>query len=169
MLRSPKGPTKAEWDEHMATHCPYREWCPHCVRGKAIRRQHRVKTGSTEEDEEARKIPLVGMDFWYMTDEDRESGKNAHIMLVERNEGHHIAFAVGTKHAQDWWIKLLADEMEAWGLAKVHVVMKCDNEPAIRCVRQKLTGFRQDTLTVPEDPLRGSTRPWASWNAGYDK
>lgn len=29
------GPTKKEREEHEATHCPYRSWCRHCVRGEA--------------------------------------------------------------------------------------------------------------------------------------
>ena len=28
-------PTAAEIEQHMATHIPFREWCPHCVAGKS--------------------------------------------------------------------------------------------------------------------------------------
>ena len=27
-------PTAAEVEQHMATHIPFRDWCPHCVAGK---------------------------------------------------------------------------------------------------------------------------------------
>ena len=28
-------PTAEEVEQHMATHIPFREWCPHCVAGKS--------------------------------------------------------------------------------------------------------------------------------------
>eukprot|EP00973_Karenia_brevis_P002014 275323-Karenia_brevis.AAC.1 len=33
-MRMPKGPTEDEYNTHILTHLPYRNWCPHCVRGK---------------------------------------------------------------------------------------------------------------------------------------
>ena len=30
-----KKPTAEEVDRHMATHIPFRDWCPHCVAGKS--------------------------------------------------------------------------------------------------------------------------------------
>ena len=36
-------PSKEEVELHNRTHLPYRSWCPHCVRGKARRRNHRKK------------------------------------------------------------------------------------------------------------------------------
>ena len=36
----PKRPSKAEVDEHMLSHLPYRSWCAHCVRGKAKSKRH---------------------------------------------------------------------------------------------------------------------------------
>ena len=30
--QSPKMPTEAEKEEHARNHCPYRKWCPHCVK-----------------------------------------------------------------------------------------------------------------------------------------
>ena len=41
VARKPKGPTKADIDAHYPLHAEYRDWCPHCVSGKGISRQHR--------------------------------------------------------------------------------------------------------------------------------
>ena len=49
--RAPKGPTKKEREEHEATHIPYRDWCKHCVRGRAPNRQHSSKTKEDDETE----------------------------------------------------------------------------------------------------------------------
>ena len=50
--REPGQPTKREWDEHMLLHWPYRSWCKHCVKGRAVARAH---GGKTDEDREWRK------------------------------------------------------------------------------------------------------------------
>ena len=31
----PVKPSAAEVENHMVTHLPFRDWCPHCVRGKS--------------------------------------------------------------------------------------------------------------------------------------
>jgi len=40
-LRAPKGPTPKEVEEHSVTHWPFRDWCEHCVRGRAKSMGHR--------------------------------------------------------------------------------------------------------------------------------
>ena len=37
VARQPNAPTKAEIDAHYPIHAEYRDWCPHCVAGKAFR------------------------------------------------------------------------------------------------------------------------------------
>ena len=34
-IGDPRLPTQKEVDEHNLTHVPYRNWCPHCVKGAA--------------------------------------------------------------------------------------------------------------------------------------
>jgi hypothetical protein len=34
-LMDPKKPSQQEFDEHYLSHLPFRNWCPHCMRGKA--------------------------------------------------------------------------------------------------------------------------------------
>ena len=64
--RAPKGPTLNEREEHEATHIPYRDWCKHCVRGRAPNRQHRVKIKG-DGDTEGRKVPRISMDYFFMS------------------------------------------------------------------------------------------------------
>ena len=56
----PIGPTREEMDQHMLTHIPYRQWCQHCVSGKAKGHPHRSAAGHIRE------IPTVVMDYMYM-------------------------------------------------------------------------------------------------------
>ena len=39
-------PGRAEWDDHMRVHLPYRKWCPFCVDGKRKSGVH----GSEQDD-----------------------------------------------------------------------------------------------------------------------
>ena len=40
IVKSPHQPTEEEWERHCVIHTPYAQWCPHCVAGRAVRRQH---------------------------------------------------------------------------------------------------------------------------------
>ena len=42
---APTQPSREEVEKHMATHLPYRSWCPHCVRGKSGSKPHKVNQG----------------------------------------------------------------------------------------------------------------------------
>ena len=46
-------PSQLEVAEHEATHCPFRPWCRHCVRGRASNTQHRCNQEDKEEKDEA--------------------------------------------------------------------------------------------------------------------
>lgn len=50
-IGDPRLPTKAEVDAHNVTHVPYRNWCPHCVRGRGKDLDHRR---SADEDRRVR-------------------------------------------------------------------------------------------------------------------
>ena len=50
----PKQPSAEEVEKHMVTHLPFRDWCPHCVRGKSGSKPHRNTQGKHE-------IPLPGV------------------------------------------------------------------------------------------------------------
>ena len=43
-LLGPGRPTKEEERRHMLYHWPFRAWCTHCVRGRAIGSLHRATT-----------------------------------------------------------------------------------------------------------------------------
>ena len=46
--RRPVLPTKADIAEHFPLHLQYRDWCEHCVSGKARLAQHRVEPSDRE-------------------------------------------------------------------------------------------------------------------------
>ena len=48
-MHDPKLPSEAEVRQHRLTHMPYRNWCPHCVRGRGKEMDHKKKR-ECEED-----------------------------------------------------------------------------------------------------------------------
>ena len=67
--KAPKGPTKEERERHEATHLPFREWCPHCVRGRARNRPHKK---AKEDDEKETKVVRVSMDYFFMRQDEEK-------------------------------------------------------------------------------------------------
>ena len=47
-------PTEEEKRNHERTHCPFKPWCKHCVRGRAYNSQHR-KTATNESPDEKKR------------------------------------------------------------------------------------------------------------------
>ena len=52
-------PTEAEFEEHMISHYPFRNWCPHCVRGKSNASGHRMDKGLVQDH------PTIHMDYCF--------------------------------------------------------------------------------------------------------
>ena len=59
-------PTRREWDEHKLLHWPYRSWCKHCVKGRAIARAHRTKTTEDREWRRYSGVPTISFDHCFM-------------------------------------------------------------------------------------------------------
>ena len=53
---TPRTPSKAEWDRHVVSHMPFRDWCRHCVAGRGLERQHQRHPGHDDQ------FPLVCID-----------------------------------------------------------------------------------------------------------
>ena len=82
----PRLPSRKEVEEHYLTHVPYRNWCPHCVRGRGKDLDHRK---AVEED---RRIREFSFDSCFPGDE-----KGARITVLvglERVTGMTMASVV---------------------------------------------------------------------------
>ena len=161
VTRVPKGPTRKEREEHEATHIPYRDWCAHCVRGRAINRQHRRTTGS--EDAE-RKVPKISMDYFFMSQEEEKASDNPMIVVLDEANGNRYMRAVGRKglgegKEMEWLIKDIHEELKSWGYpggGDNELIMKSDGEPSIVAVREAVSRYHGGRVT-PEQPPTGES------------
>ena len=162
-VHGPKRVSKAERDAHNATHIPYRDWCPHCVKGRGRSTAHKKQT---EEDKETdNKVPRILMDYFYMTEEDRKAHRNPLICIIDEETKERYARAVGQKglgenREMDWLIKDVSAELKVWGHpggTGGHIIIKSDGERAIVAVREAVSKFHGGKV-VPEAPARGESQ-----------
>ena len=153
---SPILPSAAEVEEHRVTHIPYRSWCRECVEGKALG-EHR---GHGRPHHHAKVIPVVGMDYFYATskgvlfreeleftlDSDgekkllqaRKDGTTVKCLMVRCSQTKasfvHVVPVKGVDEDRHV-VKLICSDIE-W-LGHVKLILKCDNEPAIRKILEE--------------------------------
>ena len=65
MARDPGQPSQLDRQLHKLTHCPYRSWCEHCVRGQAVGRQHRA----VPIEKSASEVPRVIIDYAFLQED----------------------------------------------------------------------------------------------------
>ena len=88
-LGDPRLPSQTEVEEHYLTHVPYRNWCPHCVRGRGKDLDHRK---SLEED---RRVREFSFDYCFPGD---EMGSRITVLVgKERVTGMTMASVVPVK------------------------------------------------------------------------
>ena len=73
-------PSADEYNRHCATHLPYRNWCPICVRAKRKNPGHR----RIDPEHRHRHIPVISMDYMYMNE--LQDQRNNPILVVHDTE-----------------------------------------------------------------------------------
>ncbi len=61
IAHDPQKPSAREVEDHRVSHYPFARWCRECIEGKALGEQHRSRPDRT------RDIPIIGMDYCFMT------------------------------------------------------------------------------------------------------
>ena len=79
-------PTKREMEEHCVSHWPFRSWCRHCVRGRAVSSSHRRKTAEAEEFARDR-VPTISVDDCFMGDEESAAKDNPVLVVYDNQSG----------------------------------------------------------------------------------
>ncbi len=82
-LKTPKGPTQQQREEHEATHTPYQAWCRACVRGRGKNCPHRRVKG------EKGTVNRVMIDYFFMTEEDKRASENQFLVMVDEETGEN--------------------------------------------------------------------------------
>ena len=149
-LRDPGAPTQDDIDSHNVTHLPYRAWCPACVAGKSRDRGHKAA-----ESDEYKGVPQIVFDYAFMAAEGEEETV---AIQVAKDRRSRMIFAhmvpkrgLASMHGAEDMIKDIAK------LGYKEVILKSDNEPALRSVQEEVQKRRED-VTILENSLVGDSR-----------
>ena len=147
--RTEHKPSDREVEQHMLTHLPFRSWCPQCVKGKSKSSAHKDKEGRENT------VPVVSVDYMYMeTGEDREA-KGMPIMVVKDRESRWVAARVVPKKGRDpHAVRELGRIIGYLGYKRV--ILKSDQEPAIKDMKEAVRAERAEDIMLEESPAYDS-------------
>ena len=77
--RSPSTPSKDEEEQHRADHYLFRSWCRLCIMGRGVGQPHSAVM-------EESKVPLVGLDYFFITSEGVQRRDELACELTEEGE-----------------------------------------------------------------------------------
>ena len=151
--RRPTLPTKAEINEHYPLHLQYRDWCSHCVAGKARSSQH-----VTKDSEEESLGVTWNADYAFMGGEynEAEEGMQASLIMFDDDKESFWAVGADEKGATDAMVKYGVGTMEQSGYNGEKVTFKTDQEPSILALKNSISASRIGETVPIESPVRAS-------------
>ena len=144
--RAPDDPTQDEIDEHNIDHGVFRSWCPHCVRGGAVAYGHKKK-------KEQRLVPVVSIDYMYMTDRQRKEEYTGTPILIVKDETKQItwAHAVPHKGRYSYAIERLRRDLDLLGHNRL--VLRSDPENAVKALKAAVKEVSGLDIVNEEGPV----------------
>ncbi len=151
-------PTAAEYEAHRHDHYPYRNWCPFCVKARATGQRHGHACPH-------RRIPVIGIDYCFLTSDGRVLRKDelagldeatrqslAKILLIREHSpngqtGCIFAHVVPQKGVDEDMFSVTKVSEDVKWMGHTHIILKGDNEPALK----KLIAESLKTLRVTMD------------------
>ena len=149
-LGDPRKPSQEEVDEHALSHIPYRNWCAICVRCKGKDLDHRKAVHGEKG------ISEYAFDYCFPGDE--LGFKLAVLVGREKITGMFFAATVPTKGSSGRFaIDEVVDYMGELGDRTGRVIVKTDQEPAIKTFARDLVDAREEERTIVEEsPVKSS-------------
>ena len=164
-IRAPGQPSQKEIDDHELTHCPYRSWCDHCVRGQAKDSPHRTIAGEFADES----IVRVVLDYCFFQEdlkpEDVEEKNTASdkmtmtVLVMLETLCHSIwAYTVRSKGASEAWVaEHIVEDMETVGVTEERLIVKADQEISITDVQKAVVKLRSGYGTAIDQSRVGDS------------
>ena len=110
----PGRPTRREFLTHRCTHWPFRSWCKHCVRGRAVCSPRRKKNQEAKDFAQDGRVPTLSIDHCFLGSEEEAAAANPFLIAYDGYSGALFALAVALKECEDWladYLKAVLDEL----------------------------------------------------------
>ena len=116
LFPKPRTPSKAEWERHVVSHMPFRDWCRHCVARRGLERRHQRHRGYDDQ------YPLVCIDYGYMSGDATPT--------KDRRTGMAFALPAERKGSAD---PHAVEQLAAWVdmLGSSQMAIRSDGVPAV--------------------------------------
>ena len=140
-------PTEREIEEHYMHHSEFRQWCPHCVKGKAVSFGHRRR----QKDQEG--LPMISVDYMFMADKQLREEEKGMPMLVLKDRCSKALWArvVPAKGVNAYAVKELAKQITLLGYKKI--LFRSDGEPAIKSLKEAVKNELGIEVVMEESPV----------------
>lgn len=166
-LPVPELPSMREILEHELTHLPYRAWCRHRVRARAVADRHEGALGHNCDDPTI--LTTFAMDYMYLTEkagyittEELRTGRPTlgKPILVEydKHTGAVFGHQVQCKGSMARWaVTRVRDDIETCGYGGSMIRLRSDQENPIKDLMKKIIEGRRGP-TVPEHSAVGDSK-----------
>ena len=156
-FRKPVLPSRKEIEDHERTHLPFRDWCKHCVMGRARNELHK------KDSSQVGSVPRVSMDYMYMHEENVDKkmpeivkGEGLPIIVTKvRADGESkgiVARVVPEKGYNEYAVKRTAQDLESmFGYKKM--ILKGDQEPALQVLMDSVGKLVGDQVIKENSPV----------------
>ena len=146
-------PSQEEVNAHNISHLPYRSWCPHCVRGKARRRNHRKKNRQRRDG-----VPVISMDYMWLkgkkTDPDSDQKGNPILVMHCRDSKLTWSRVLLKKGVDPYSVKVACDMIAFTGHKRV--ILKSDGESSITALVNAIKASSDLEMGVEVSPVGAS-------------
>jgi hypothetical protein len=151
-MTNPKLPSKEDVEAHELNHLPYRNWCPHCVKGRGVEAPHK----RVEREEGA--VPEVHVDFCFPGSVVGAGQSLTVVVARDRDSKMMLSEVIPTKGSTG---KFAASRvvcfMRELGYGGATTIIKSDQEPAIVALTNDIVRLRAPALTQVEQSPVGSS------------
>ena len=149
-MLDPRLPSEDEVRQHYLTHMPYGNWCPHCVRGRGKEMDHRRRIS------EEQGIPEYHVDYCFPGDEDGQ--KLTVLAVVEKHSKMKMVVVPSKGSTGRYAANMVLELIEECGDKDRQIIVKTDQEPAIKFLVDDICTARTGAKTVVEQAPKGRCR-----------
>ena len=145
--------SKEEREEHeLLGHVQYRLWCRQCAAAGCVGQQHR----QLSEDPVDANVPEIVLDYYFMGE---ESETAPHIVVKDRKSSAYFSTSLDSKTSQ-YAVAFVAGAIQELGYKRI--LMKSDNEPAIKRLKERVSECLPGVECVPKEApaFRRQSRKW---------
>ena len=127
-------------DEHNATHVPYRDWRPHCVRSRGLNAPH---TPQGVDRDGGERIPTIAIDYGPLKSEEVEDSEQMGPMLAMKDIKHGMvrSIVVPAKGTATEWV---IEKCVEWIIERGHgrIILKSDQGKSVAALSEEIKRFK---------------------------